>query len=80
MKDYYEQYEPTINALKRKYEAATREKSLVSIERDRLRQSLKELQAAGQDEGQDTDTIKGTVQDDSKQMDVLLGTLFLPFR
>jgi regulator of replication initiation timing len=61
MKDHYEQYEPTISALKRKYEAATREKSLISIERDRLRHSLKQLQATGNDEGQDTDAIKGTV-------------------
>jgi regulator of replication initiation timing len=62
MKDHYEQYEPTISALKRKYEAATREKSLIRIERDGLRQSLKRLQATGCEEGiQDTDTIKGTL-------------------
>lgn len=61
MKEHYEQYEPTISALKRKYEAAMREKSLIGIERDRLQQSLKQLQVTttASEERTDADTIKG---------------------
>ena len=62
MKEHYEQYEPTISALKRKYEASTREKSLVCLERDRLRQALKQLQTAVPEDVQDTETIKGIVR------------------
>lgn len=61
MKEHYDQYEPTISALKRKYEASTREKSLVCLERDRLRQALKQLQNSAPVEPQDTETIKGIV-------------------
>lgn len=60
LKAHYEKYEPTIAALKRKYESATREKSLASIERDRLAQALKSLQARLEDqEDKVGDTIKG---------------------
>lgn len=62
LKAHYEKYEPTIAALKRKYEGATREKSLASIERDRLATALKSLQAKVSE--QDTradDTIKGVL-------------------
>lgn len=59
MKEHYDQYEPTISALKRKYEASTREKSLICLERDRLRQALKQLQTSVSDQLQDADTIKG---------------------
>jgi hypothetical protein len=62
MKKHYENYEPTITTLKRKYEAATREKSLISIERDRLKQSLKMLQSSIQDGPESMETIKGDLQ------------------
>ena len=60
LKAHYEKYEPTIAALKRKYETATREKSLTGIERDRLAQALKALQASlAEQADHGGDTIKG---------------------
>lgn len=71
MKAHYEKYEPTIAALKRKYEGATREKSLASIERDRLATALKSLQAQlSEQETKADDTIKGVLPCSSRHRSI----------
>lgn len=45
LKDHYAKYEPTILELKRKYEAAMKEKMLMSLERDKLAAKVDALEA-----------------------------------
>jgi hypothetical protein len=68
LKDHYAKYEPALEALKRKYDGAMREKALVALERDRLREQLRERAAVakgaaapggGGDDAERDDTIKG---------------------
>lgn len=62
LKTHYAKYEPAINALKRKYEAAMKEKMLVSMDRDKLRDrvaALKEQLASGSGSADVSDTIAG---------------------
>ena len=43
LRDHYAKYEPTILELKRKFEAALREKMLLALERDRMRTKVRAL-------------------------------------
>ena len=45
LRKHYQQYEPTIKELKRKYELAMKEKMLVRIERDRLQAKIEAVEA-----------------------------------
>lgn len=47
LQDHFAKYEPTILELKKKYEAAMKEKMMVSLERDRLAARTEQLEAAG---------------------------------
>ena len=50
-REHYGKYEPALTALKRKHEAAMREKALTALERDRLREQVAALKAAAASAG-----------------------------
>jgi WD40 repeat protein/outer membrane murein-binding lipoprotein Lpp len=45
LKAHYAEYEPTLALMRKKYEAATKEKTMVKLERDRLRAKVSVLEA-----------------------------------
>jgi sperm-associated antigen 16 protein len=62
LKDHYKKYEPTIKALKRKYEAAMKEKTLVSMDREKLKDRVAALKTELARWNPEMDTIKGAVR------------------
>lgn len=61
LRAHYGNYEPALAALQAKYDAALREKMLVSLERDRQRDAAAEAKRrlAEAEAARDADTIKG---------------------